>query len=99
MVNLRQRLFLTNQSEAALAWRADYHTQVTSSVHLGCPSDALDVLEVSLWLEFIVSPIKVFYYQQVCHCIYGQVSLGSAGEYHADEQAGVARLSWRLSGR
>ena len=24
---------------------------------------------------------------------------GSAGEYQADEQAGVARLSWRLSGR
>ena len=29
----------------------------------------------------------------------GQVSLGSAGEYQADEQAGVARLSWRVSGR
>ena len=25
-----------------------------------------------------------------------QVSPGSAGEYQADEQAGVARLSWRL---
>ena len=24
---------------------------------------------------------------------------GSAGEYQADEQAGVARLSWRVSGR
>ena len=24
---------------------------------------------------------------------------GSAGEYHADEQAGVARLRWRVSGR
>ena len=28
-----------------------------------------------------------------------QVSRGSAGEYQADEQAGVARLSWRVSGR
>ena len=28
-----------------------------------------------------------------------QVSRGSAGDYQADEQAGVARLSWRLSSR
>ena len=28
-----------------------------------------------------------------------QVSRGSAGEYQADEQACVARLSWRVSGR
>ena len=28
-----------------------------------------------------------------------QESRGSAGEYQADEQAGVAGLSWRLSGR
>ena len=28
-----------------------------------------------------------------------QVSRGSAGEYQADERAGVTRLSWRLSGR
>ena len=28
-----------------------------------------------------------------------QVSRGSSGEYQADEQAGVARLSWRVSGR
>ena len=27
-----------------------------------------------------------------------QVSRGSAGEYQADEQAGVARLRWRVSG-
>ena len=26
-----------------------------------------------------------------------QVSRGSAGEYQADEQAGVARLGWRVS--
>ena len=26
-------------------------------------------------------------------------SRGSAGEYQADERAGVARLSWRVSGR
>ena len=26
-----------------------------------------------------------------------QVSRGSAGEYQADERAGVARLSWRVS--
>ena len=28
-----------------------------------------------------------------------QVSCGSAGDYEADEQAGVARLRWRVSGR
>ena len=28
-----------------------------------------------------------------------QVSHGSAGEYQQDEQAGVARLHWRVSGR
>ena len=28
-----------------------------------------------------------------------QVSRGSAGEYQADERAGVAGLSWRVSGR
>ena len=28
-----------------------------------------------------------------------QVSRGSAGDYKADEQVGVARLSWRVSGR
>src|SRR5574341_971298 len=28
-----------------------------------------------------------------------QVSRGSAGEYQADEQAGVARLYWQVSGR
>ena len=28
-----------------------------------------------------------------------QLSRGSAGEYQADEQAGVARLHWRVSGR
>ena len=28
-----------------------------------------------------------------------QVSRGSAGEYQADEQVGVARLRWRVSGR
>ena len=29
----------------------------------------------------------------------GQESRGSVGEYQVDEQAGVARLSWRVSGR
>ena len=29
----------------------------------------------------------------------GQVSRGSAGEYQADEQAGVARLDWRVTSR
>ena len=28
-----------------------------------------------------------------------QVSRGSAGDYQADKQAGVARLRWRVSGR
>ena len=31
--------------------------------------------------------------------ISGQVSRGSAGEYQADERAGVAGLHWRASGR
>ena len=42
----------------------------------------------------------------VCVCVLAsirqmsrQVSRGSAGEYQADEQAGVARLRWRVSGR
>ena len=34
-------------------------------------------------------------YQEVSR----QESRGSAGEYQADERAGVAGLSWRLSGR
>ena len=29
----------------------------------------------------------------------GQVSRGSVGDYQEDERAGVARLSWRVSGR
>ena len=29
----------------------------------------------------------------------GQVSLGSAGDYQADEREDVAGLSWRVSGR
>ena len=29
----------------------------------------------------------------------GQVSRGSAGKYQTDDQAGVAGLSWRVSGR
>ena len=29
----------------------------------------------------------------------GQVSRGLAGDYQSDERAGVARLSWRVSGR
>ena len=29
----------------------------------------------------------------------GHVSRGSAGDYQADDGVGVARLSWRLSGR
>ena len=29
----------------------------------------------------------------------GQVSRGSAGDYQADEHAGVEQLHWRLSGR
>ena len=38
---------------------------------------------------------------QLCRIVSdsGAVSRGSAGEYQADEQAGVARLSWRVSGR
>ena len=31
--------------------------------------------------------------------LFGQVSRGLAGDYQSDERAGVARLSWRVSGR
>ena len=40
-----------------------------------------------------VSVLKAVVFQIV---MYGR---GSAGEYQADERAGVARLSWRVSGR
>ena len=33
------------------------------------------------------------------HVVTKRESRGSACEYQADEQAGVARLSWRVSGR
>ena len=36
---------------------------------------------------------------RLLHGLAGEVSRGSSGEYQADEQAGVARLSWPLSGR
>ena len=49
------------------------------------------------------------WYSELIFCHGGQVEImkqmsrqeyrGSAGEYQADEQAGVARLSWRVSGR
>ena len=32
-------------------------------------------------------------------CVERWKRYGSAGEYQADERAGVARLSWRISGR
>ena len=34
-----------------------------------------------------------------CRQMSGQVSRGSAGEYQADERAGVGRLTYRVSGR
>ena len=37
--------------------------------------------------------------QAVEQMSFGHVSRGSAGEYQADERAGVAQLSWRVSGR
>ena len=44
--------------------------------------------------EFLVSPALAggFFIRQMS----GQVSRGSAGEYQADDQAGVAWLSWRV---
>ena len=39
------------------------------------------------------SPTLFFFFRQMS----GQVSRGSAGEDQADERAGVARLSWRVS--
>ena len=35
--------------------------------------------------------------EDVCHELEG-ATRGSAGEYQADERAGVARLIWRVSG-
>ena len=46
-------------------------------------------LRISFWFY----NLKTMVVQKV------QVWRDSAGEYQADEQAGVARLSWRVSGR
>ena len=43
--------------------------------------------------------IKSFTHKQKIRQMSRQVSRGSAGDYQADEWAGVAWLSWRLSGR
>ena len=47
----------------------------------------------SLGMEGTFEPSKIR--AKICS---GQVSRGSAGEYQADEWAGVAGLSWRVSG-
>ena len=46
-------------------------------------------------LIILNSTLKSSYIRQMS----GQVSCGSAGEYQADEWAGVTRTSWRLSVR
>ena len=55
------------------------------------------------WLDRTeISQIRPLLYCSEALCIRQmtrQVSRGSAGEYQADEQAGVARLRWRVSGR
>ena len=64
----------------------------------------------SLTFKFL-NHFAIFTYDMVCagRCrtaqlasirqMIGQVSRGSPGEYQADERAGVARLSWRVSDR
>lgn len=61
-VNLRLRLFLTDQLEAALASKTGYHSTdyIFYSSWLA-RKESLDVLKVPLWLEFLVSPIKILY--------------------------------------
>ena len=51
--------------------------------------------ESSYWLYIALYFVVLASIRQMS----GQVSRGSAGEYQADERAGVARLSWRVSGR
>ena len=46
-----------------------------------------------------IGEASAFFWDQESEHRSGQVSRGSAGEYQADKRAGVARLSWRGSGR
>ena len=55
----------------------------------------VDSLEKTLMLGGFGRAVQLASIRQMS----GQVSRGSAGEYQADERAGVARLSWRVSGR
>ena len=48
--------------------------------------------------SFSPAPLTVYPILTVAPGV-GQVSRGSAGEYKEDERAGVAWLSWRVSGR
>ena len=72
-------------------------------------------LKIILWTSYskIKSPSYVYFFPVLFYELFllpnlsqlkivqmsGQVSRSSAGEYQADERAGVARLSWRVTGR
>ena len=57
---------------------------------------------IALIIIYVVAnsyTMQNFGYTNVHRQMSGQVLRGSAGEYQADERAGVAGLSWRVSGR
>ena len=62
------------------------------------PTEWEEMLEVYVSDKGLISKILIAKKKKKPQMI-GQVSRGSAGEYQGDEQAGVARLSWRVSGR
>ena len=64
-------------------------------IYLTLGSNALEhFFVVSYYKQSPLQPIK----QTVLFSMSGQVSRGIAGYYQSDERAGVAWLSWRVSG-
>ena len=51
------------------------------------------------FLHFAIPSVPLFFYLKNIYCLYLVIILISIGEYQADEQTGVVRLRWRLSGR
>ena len=83
------KFFFFNVYFLKMQFKALYNQQKSRS-GADCGSDhELLIAKFRLKLKKIGKTIRPF----------GQVSRGSAGEYQADERAGVARLSWRVSGR